>query len=198
MSAIASNEAPIIAQAQVDNAALAGTAMEKSLGRGSVDVTSMQDTITSSDDEVSEADLQNLRRVSGKIPWAAFTVAFVELCERFSYYGTTVVCMWRSPILSNQDLLTKTSCQLHPTASPRGVHHRCWACRPIRCAGHGPTGFNRPCNLQPVLGLCDAFTGRIQFVSPCQVVSLDSDQTLQWLTHTGDVTKPYMSLSVAP
>lgn len=37
-------------------------------------------------------ELANLRRVSGKIPWAAFTIAFVELCERFSYYGTTAVC----------------------------------------------------------------------------------------------------------
>jgi POT family proton-dependent oligopeptide transporter len=40
---------------------------------------------------ISEDDLKNLRRVSGKIPWVAFTIAFVELCERFSYYGTTVV-----------------------------------------------------------------------------------------------------------
>lgn len=36
-------------------------------------------------------DLDTLRRVSGPIPWTAYTVAFVELCERFSYYGTTVV-----------------------------------------------------------------------------------------------------------
>lgn len=33
-----------------------------------------------------------LRRVSAPIPWAVYTVAFVELCERFSYYGTQVVC----------------------------------------------------------------------------------------------------------
>jgi len=91
MSAIASNEAPIIAQAHVDDAALAGTATEKRLGRGSIDVNSFQDTNSTLDDEVTEADLNTLRRVSGKIPWAAFTVAFVELCERFSYYGTTVV-----------------------------------------------------------------------------------------------------------
>lgn len=37
-------------------------------------------------------DLATLRRVSGKIPWSAYTIAFVELCERFSYYGTTAVC----------------------------------------------------------------------------------------------------------
>ena len=35
-----------------------------------------------------------LRRISAPIPWAVYTVAFVELCERFSYYGTQVVCMF--------------------------------------------------------------------------------------------------------
>jgi len=32
-----------------------------------------------------------LRRVSAKIPWRVYTVAFVELCERFSYYGTQIL-----------------------------------------------------------------------------------------------------------
>jgi len=32
-----------------------------------------------------------LRRISAPIPWSVYTVAFVELCERFSYYGTQVV-----------------------------------------------------------------------------------------------------------
>jgi hypothetical protein len=35
-----------------------------------------------------------LRRVSAPIPWAVYTIAFVELCERFSYYGTQVVCRY--------------------------------------------------------------------------------------------------------
>ena len=39
----------------------------------------------------------HLRRISASIPWAVYTVAFVELCERFSYYGTQVVCMFKSP-----------------------------------------------------------------------------------------------------
>jgi proton-dependent oligopeptide transporter, POT family len=38
-------------------------------------------------------ELRTLRRVTDHIPWKAYTVAFIELCERFSYYGTTVVCM---------------------------------------------------------------------------------------------------------
>lgn len=40
----------------------------------------------------TEHDLSTLRRVRGSIPAIAFSVAFVELCERFSYYGTTAVC----------------------------------------------------------------------------------------------------------
>ncbi|KKZ64471.1 POT family proton-dependent oligopeptide transporter [[Emmonsia] crescens] len=36
-------------------------------------------------------ELTSLRRIPGKIPWIAFSIAFVELCERFSYYGTTIV-----------------------------------------------------------------------------------------------------------
>lgn len=42
-------------------------------------------------DAPTEAELHTLRRVSDKIPWPAYTIAFVELCERFSYYGTIVV-----------------------------------------------------------------------------------------------------------
>lgn len=54
------------------------------------------------DEDPTEEDLHGpnaLRRVSAPIPWAVYTVAFVELCERFSYYGTQVLCMlWSSPM----------------------------------------------------------------------------------------------------
>lgn len=40
----------------------------------------------------TDEELMTLPRVSGPIPWTAFTIAFVEGCERFSYYGTTAVC----------------------------------------------------------------------------------------------------------
>lgn len=42
--------------------------------------------------EPTELELKTLRRISGHIPWQAYSVAFVELCERFSWYGTTAVC----------------------------------------------------------------------------------------------------------
>ncbi|KAL4802604.1 POT family-domain-containing protein [Aspergillus unguis] len=36
-------------------------------------------------------EMKTLRRVAGPMNWVTFSVAFVELCERFSYYGTTAV-----------------------------------------------------------------------------------------------------------
>ncbi|CAI4211033.1 unnamed protein product [Parascedosporium putredinis] len=43
------------------------------------------------DDKPTEEELQTLRRVSGDMNWAIFTIAFAELCERFSYYGSSVL-----------------------------------------------------------------------------------------------------------
>lgn len=56
----------------------------------STSISTSSNSIPEREDFTSE-DLHTLRRVSGKITWIAFTIAFVELCERFSYYGTTVV-----------------------------------------------------------------------------------------------------------
>lgn len=44
------------------------------------------------EEQPTDIELHTLRRISGKVPWTAYTVALVELCERFSYYGTTAVC----------------------------------------------------------------------------------------------------------
>ncbi|TRX90668.1 hypothetical protein FHL15_008443 [Xylaria flabelliformis] len=39
----------------------------------------------------SKRDLETLRRVKGRISPIIYTIAFIELCERFAYYGTTAV-----------------------------------------------------------------------------------------------------------
>lgn len=41
----------------------------------------------------TEEEWATLPRVAGSIPWTAWTVAAVEFVERFSYYGTSAVCM---------------------------------------------------------------------------------------------------------
>jgi POT family proton-dependent oligopeptide transporter len=56
--------------------------------KGEIDESAIADGEQPTDEE-----LLTLRRVSGQVPWTAYTVAVVELCERFSYYGTTAVCM---------------------------------------------------------------------------------------------------------
>lgn len=39
----------------------------------------------------TDEEWATLPRVAGSIPWQAWTVAFVEFAERFSYYGTSAV-----------------------------------------------------------------------------------------------------------
>ena len=51
--------------------------------------------LESSDDEESVPtveELATLRKVHAPIKWVIYTVAFVELCERFSYYGSATLC----------------------------------------------------------------------------------------------------------
>ncbi|PCH37056.1 peptide transporter PTR2A [Wolfiporia cocos MD-104 SS10] len=49
-------------------------------------------TTTEEDSSTPTAEERNiLRRIPDTIPWNAYLIAFVELAERFSYYGTTVV-----------------------------------------------------------------------------------------------------------
>jgi POT family proton-dependent oligopeptide transporter len=43
------------------------------------------------DDFPTAEELVTLRRVPAKIPWRIYTIAFVELVERMSYYGTLAV-----------------------------------------------------------------------------------------------------------
>jgi POT family proton-dependent oligopeptide transporter len=91
----------------------------------------------------TEEELATLRRVSGQIPWTAYTVAFVELCERFSYYGTTAVC--EQPHFGTEEMyLTTSSRQLHPTTSPRGVKDWCGVFWAVWCSGNGSTGLHWP------------------------------------------------------
>jgi POT family proton-dependent oligopeptide transporter len=66
-------------------------------GRGSMDPAKYPAEVYESteeedyDDKPTEEELKTLRRVSGKLNWAIWTIAFAELCERFSYYGSSVL-----------------------------------------------------------------------------------------------------------
>jgi hypothetical protein len=49
------------------------------------------DDAASFDDLPTDEERHSLRRVSDKIPIKAYTIGFVELVERLSFYGTTAV-----------------------------------------------------------------------------------------------------------
>lgn len=77
-----------------------GTVDELKAGTGTIDRNGVFDpapAYSSDDDDVdghekpTEEELHTLRRVSGKIKWAAFSVAICELAERFSYYGSSIL-----------------------------------------------------------------------------------------------------------
>ena len=89
-------ESAELGKASVGDAPIQGTTKEMQAGRGSIDVRRAEKESVSSmtkreiyEDTPTEEEMQTLRRISGKIPWTAWTIAFVELCERFSWYGTT-------------------------------------------------------------------------------------------------------------
>lgn len=83
-----------IAKSGVADAPIAGTRKESIAGKGHMSVAGVESDSNSLvakqeryEDTPTEEELHTLRRVSGKIPWTAWTITFVELCERFSYYG---------------------------------------------------------------------------------------------------------------
>jgi POT family proton-dependent oligopeptide transporter len=51
----------------------------------------MQGEYLDHDDFPTEEEMRTLRRVPAGIPWRIYSIAFVELVERLSYYGTTAV-----------------------------------------------------------------------------------------------------------
>ncbi|KAJ0367512.1 hypothetical protein COL154_003166 [Colletotrichum chrysophilum] len=51
------------------------------------------ETLTGPNEEIYPTleEQTTLRRVHGKVSWLIYTIGFVEMCERFAYYGTTAV-----------------------------------------------------------------------------------------------------------
>ena len=62
---------------------------EKPMGVEGFDNTSSFTSGEREPDEPTEEEKKTLRKVSDKLPWAAFLVAIIELCERFTYYGAS-------------------------------------------------------------------------------------------------------------
>lgn len=45
----------------------------------------------------TDEEMTTLRHVHGKVSWLIYSIGFVELVERFAYYGTTTVCKSACP-----------------------------------------------------------------------------------------------------
>ncbi|KAF2257623.1 peptide transporter PTR2-A [Lojkania enalia] len=71
----------------------------------------MQDEYLDSTALPTEEELHTLRRVGGHIPWKVFSIAFIELVERMSYYGTIAVF---SNFISKPNPGTATGAAVNP------------------------------------------------------------------------------------
>lgn len=98
MTSSATEMANVVAGLEVKGAGLPTPTLEKQIAMENkepfpVQHDPLEQENASSEDLIkpSEEDLDSLRRIPAPLPWIAFTVAFVELCERFAYYGTTAV-----------------------------------------------------------------------------------------------------------
>ena len=61
--------------------------LEKPLGAEEISETSRSSLETPNPDEPTEEERHTLRKVSDKLPWSAFLVAVVELCQAFTGNG---------------------------------------------------------------------------------------------------------------
>ena len=94
MTSSATEMANVVSGAEIKGAALPTPTLEKQIAMENSEPFAMVGEDSGSETDLikpTEEELQTLRRVPAKLPWIAFTVAFVELCERFAYYGTTAV-----------------------------------------------------------------------------------------------------------
>jgi POT family proton-dependent oligopeptide transporter len=81
-------------EVRADQARAASFVSEKKDGTALAHVSSPQNDHTDpsdphyGDEFPTEEEIAHLHRVPDKIPWATYLVAYIELAERFSYYGS--------------------------------------------------------------------------------------------------------------
>src|SRR3569833_1373995 len=79
---------------KAENAAIGADQLQIEQGEGAVALAPLKTSASLRQEKCplpNEHELATLRRVPDKIPWNIITIAFVELCERFSFYGTVAV-----------------------------------------------------------------------------------------------------------
>jgi POT family proton-dependent oligopeptide transporter len=146
--------------------------VEHGLSNGGKDV--MQSVVDAEDDEdnpgVGEKyptaeELLTLRRVADKIPWNFYLIAFVELAERFSFYGSSVV-------------FTNFIQQPLPPGSPTGAGFKDGQSGALGLGQRASTGvttfYSFWCFVVPLFGayIADTRWGRYKTVCICMGIAL--------------------------
>jgi hypothetical protein len=99
---------PALAEAEVGEKKGAAPIHDRELEHKPHVPNSVNDETDLYEGEPTDEELATLRRIPGRIPWICFTVAFVELCERFAYYGTTAVSMYPNSSNHCQCIISNT------------------------------------------------------------------------------------------
>ncbi|KAH6682193.1 peptide transporter PTR2-A [Plectosphaerella plurivora] len=164
-----------MAKSIVPAAAIQGTEREIYAEKGSFDATGAantnkydSDSEEDWEDKPTPEDLQTLRRVSASIQWSIYTIAFVECCERFSYYGSAV--LYTNFVRSKLPLDSVTGAPVYDVAESNpgalGMGQK---------AGQGISLFNQFfAYLVPLFGawLADAKYGRYKVIHMAIVVAV--------------------------
>ncbi|KAF2422731.1 PTR2-domain-containing protein [Tothia fuscella] len=141
---------------------------------------------------ISTEDLHNLRRVSDYIPPRAYTIAFVELTERLSYYGTVQVFVnfiqQANPGTATGKALDPSSADAQPGALGKGQQ-----------ASTGLTTFNQFwVYCMPLFGayVADTYLGRYKTIVLSVIIAIIGHVILTASAAPSVIAHPDTSLGV--
>jgi POT family proton-dependent oligopeptide transporter len=139
----------------------------------------------------TEEELHTLRRVSDKIPAKAFTIAYIELAERLSFYGTTQVFV---NFISQPNPGTATGKAVDPGAADAQPG----ALDMGQQASTGLTTFNQFwVYLVPLFGayVADTYLGRYKTIVYSVIISIIGHVILTASAAPAVIEKPHSSLA---
>jgi POT family proton-dependent oligopeptide transporter len=153
--------------------------------RGEKELDGIHDGLEFPNDE----EIATLRRVPDRIPWAAYLIAFIELAERFSFYGSSVV-------------FTNFIQQPLPPGSHTGAGHKLGQSGALNMGQRAATGlttfYQFWCYITPLFGayIADTYWGRYKTISWSLVVALVGHVLMIVSSVPGVIDRPKSSIGV--